>query len=280
MDGQTNFSTNNNSFTVGLDLNLSPWLTPAILPSIPSANTLLAAPQLGVPALANQPLPVLAVDSSVLAPISLSVRTIATADRLFTPAAVNDQTFLASVAAPASSTPKYYAAASATAVPAYSQAIHNFAIQAGGTVTFNGNSDLDGNPLDLTDDAFIYAEKGFSLNGNSVLPVQRDVAGNPLKNSAGKSLLIDQALVVAAGYLQSNSNGSNNYTNLNPPQIIAKQGITISSYTDIKQQELTARIPAGAATVTFNAQLNTINNQAQWQPARWHSHTAQNCAGD
>jgi RHS repeat-associated protein len=266
MDGQTNFSTNNNSFTVGLDLNLYPWLTPeTVLPSIPSVNTLLAAPQLGVPALANQPLPNITADSYALAAVPLSVRTINTADRLFTPAAVNDRTFLASVAAPASSTPKYYAAASATATPTYSQPIHNFAIQAAGTVTFNGNSDLDGNPLFLTDDAFIYAEKGFSLNGNSILPVQRDVAGNPLKNSAGKSLLIDQALVVAAGYLQSNSNGSNNYTNLNPPQIIAKQGITIPNYADVKQQELTNRIPAGAATVTFNAQLNTINNEAQWQ---------------
>jgi hypothetical protein len=142
--------------------------------------------------------------------------------------------------------------------------IHNFAIQAGGIVTFNGKSDLDGNPLDLSDDAFVYAGKGFTLNGNSVLPVQRDTAGNAIKDSIGKLKLVDQALVVAPGYIQSNSNGNNNYTNLNPPQIVATQAIVVPSFADIKQQELATRIPTGAATTSFNIQQNPINNATQW----------------
>jgi Bacterial Ig-like domain len=145
-----------------------------------------------------------------------------------------------------------------------SQPIHSFAIQATGIVSFNGKSDLDGNPLDITDDAFVYAGKGFNINGQSTLPVQRNLAGNPLTNSAGKLLLVDQAFVVAPGYLQSNSSSNNNYTNLNPPQIVAQQNITIPSYADIKQQELAKRIPSGLASTTFNAQLNTINNANQW----------------
>jgi hypothetical protein len=60
-----------------------------------------------------------------------------------------------------------------------------YALRAGGTVKFNGNSDLDGNPADLSDDAFIYAEKGFSFNGNTILPVQRNSSGNPITNAQG-----------------------------------------------------------------------------------------------
>ncbi len=111
----------------------------------------------------------------------------------------------------------------AAAVTTPAQPIHSFAIQAGGTVTFNAKSDLDGNPLDLSDDAFVYAGKGFILNGTSILPVQRDAAGNALTDSTGKLRLIDQAVVLAPGYLEVKTNSNTNYTNLNPPQIVATQ---------------------------------------------------------
>ena len=152
----------------------------------------------------------------------------------------------------------------AATVVAPLQPIHSFAIQAGGIVTFNAKSDLDGNPLDLSDDAFVYAGRGFTLNGTTILPVQRDAAGNALKDSTGKLRLIDQALVVAPGYIQSGVNGGNNYTNLNPPQIVAQQTIDVPSYSSIRQQELTSRTPVGATTVNFNIQLNPINNATQW----------------
>jgi RHS repeat-associated protein len=146
-----------------------------------------------------------------------------------------------------------------------SQPIYSFAIQAGGKVTTNGSSDFDGNPLNVNDDAFIYAGKGFDLNGQTILPVQRNQAGTALTNSSGQLLLVDQAVVVAPGYLISASNGSNNYTNLNPPQVIAQQTITIPSYAGIKQQELAARIPVGATTVVLNVSPSPINNANQWQ---------------
>jgi large repetitive protein len=146
-----------------------------------------------------------------------------------------------------------------------SQPIHGFTIQAGGQVITNGSSDFDGNPLNVNDDAFIYAGKGFDLNGQTILPVQRNQAGNALTNSSGQLLLVDQAVVVAPGYLISASNGSNNYTNLNPPQVIAQQTITIPSYAGIKQQELAARIPVGATTVVLNVSPSPMNNANQWQ---------------
>ncbi len=159
---------------------------------------------------------------------------------------------------------KLTASATAQAAPTPLQPIHAFAIQAGGIVTFNAKSDLDGNPLDLSDDAFVYAGKGFILNGTSILPVQRDAAGNALTDSTGKLRLIDQALVVAPGYLEVKTNSNTNYTNLNPPQIVVAQTIAIPSYMDVKSQELTSRTPTGATTTTFNIQLNPINNATQW----------------
>jgi hypothetical protein len=149
-----------------------------------------------------------------------------------------------------------------TTVPA--QPIHNLAIQAGGIVTFNAKIDLDGNPIDLSDDAFVYAGKGFTLNGTSVLPVQRDAAGNALTDSSGKLRLVDQALVVSANYLEINSGNNNNYANLNTPQIVATQTIDIPSFATVKQQELALRTPTGATSVNFNIQQNPINSATQW----------------
>jgi aspartate 1-decarboxylase len=138
-----------------------------------------------------------------------------------------------------------------------------YAIRARGTVSFQGKSDLDGNPLDLSDDAFIYAEKGFTFNGNMTLPVQRNASGVALTNAQGQQLLLDNAVVVTAGAVVNVSNG-NKFTNLNPPQIVAPQAFTIPTWTEVKQQELTRRIPTGTPTTTFNVAANPINNAAQW----------------
>lgn len=157
-------------------------------------------------------------------------------------------------------TPTYFQPLAATA-PLIAPT-HVFALLAGGIVKFNGNSDLDGNPVDLSDDAFIYAEKGFTFNGNTTLPVQRDANGNPLKDSQGKQILIERAVVVAPGYLTSQVNGKNNYANLTPPQIVAKQTLTIPSFEDLKQQELN-KIPTGINPTIFNTST-AINNANQW----------------
>jgi hypothetical protein len=104
-----------------------------------------------------------------------------------------------------------------------------YAIKAEGVVKISGNSDFDGNPLDLSDDALIYGGKGFTLNGNTVLPVQRGTNGQPVYNAQGKLILVDKAVTVAAGYLDAKVSGSanNQYANLTPPQIVTKEAIAI-----------------------------------------------------
>ncbi|MBD2465964.1 DUF642 domain-containing protein, partial [Oscillatoria sp. FACHB-1407] len=137
-----------------------------------------------------------------------------------------------------------------------------FAVMAQGTVTMN-EGDFDGNPTDLTDDALIYAGSGFTINGNPVLPVQRDAAGNPLRDANGRLILVDRAVAVAAGYSVSNAS-TQQYANLLPPQIVEQQTVTVPAYSDLRQQELSRRIPAGTPTVTFNAQQNPLNSAADW----------------
>jgi RHS repeat-associated protein len=140
-----------------------------------------------------------------------------------------------------------------------------FAIRSGGTLTINGNSDFDGIPTDLTDDALIYAGKGFIINGNQILPVQRDANGNPILDASGKQILVDKAVAVAPGYTTSIANGSSNkYTGLIPPQVVEQQTINVPVYADIKQLELARTIPAGTSTITFNVQQNRINNANDW----------------
>ncbi len=260
MDSQHNFDVNN-LFNTGLEPNLHPLLaSTTVFPGIPTttAPSSLYIPVDSLP-IYHAPLSLTVTNNltsiSVIQPIASGI----TLSNLFA-TAVNQDTLLK----PVTPAKTFYTSAAITIVPAPLQPIHNFAIQAGGTVTFNGKSDLDGNPLDLTDDAFVYAGKGFTLNGNSILPVQRNAAGTALTDSTGKLKLVDQALVVAPGYFQSNTNGNNNYTNLNPPQIVATQAILVPSFADTKQQELATRIPVGAVTTSFNIQQNPINNATQW----------------
>ncbi len=150
-----------------------------------------------------------------------------------------------------------------TSSPTRTSTIPNFAIRSEGTITINGNSDLDGVPNDPTDDALIYASKGFIINGNSILPVQRDTAGNPLKDANGKLILVDKAVAVSTGYTVANS-PSNKYANLVPPQLVDKQTVNVITYADIKQLELARRIPSGTPTVTFNVSQNSIKNANDW----------------
>jgi hypothetical protein len=244
----TNLNANNNPFNIGLDPNLHPLLaSESILPTTIHPTSLLAP--LEVPTLHLTAVNTIYADAGatnpnniLYAPLSQTITSNPILNSLLNPQSLTTST----------STPPISYAPATLVITAPTQPTHNFAIQAGGIVTFNGKSDLDGNPIDLNDDAFVYAEKGFTLNGESVLPVSRDSAGKAIKNSQGKLQLLDQAIVVAPGYLQSNSNGNNDYANLTPPQVIAKQTITIPGYADIKQQELATRIPPGAINVTFS----------------------------
>jgi hypothetical protein len=141
--------------------------------------------------------------------------------------------------------------------------IPNFAIRTEGTISMNGGGDYDGNPTDLSDDALIYAAKGFTINGNPTLPVQRDGNGNPIRDSSGKLVLVDKAVAVSSGYSVTNG-PSNQYAGLIPPPVIPQQTVTVPAYADLKTLELNRRIPAGSPTVTFNSSQNPLNNANDW----------------
>ncbi|OUL29670.1 hypothetical protein BV378_05730, partial [Nostoc sp. RF31YmG] len=141
--------------------------------------------------------------------------------------------------------------------------IPNFAIRTEGTISINGSSNFDGVPTDLSDDALIYAAKGFTINGNPTLPVQRDAQGNPIRDASGKLILVDKAVAVAAGYTVTNG-PSNQYAGLNPPTVVPQKTVIVPAYADIKQLELAKRIPNGTPTVTFNISQNPINNANDW----------------
>ncbi|NJN13192.1 MAG: hypothetical protein HC815_36845, partial [Richelia sp. RM1_1_1] len=138
-----------------------------------------------------------------------------------------------------------------------------YAIRTEKQVSINNGGDLDGNPLDLNDDSLIYAAKGFTINGNITLPVQRDENGNPLTNNSGKLLLVNNAVTVAPNYTTINAN-NNQYANLIPPQVVDEQVIDIPAYADLKQQTLDSVIAPGTSTVTFNSSQNPLNNSQDW----------------
>jgi hypothetical protein len=140
---------------------------------------------------------------------------------------------------------------------------NKFAIRAGGTVEVKGNSDFDGEPLNLQDDSLIYAGQGFVLKGNTILPVQRDASGNPLRNVQGKLLLVDKAVAVAPDYFLSETN-SRDYANLLPPQVVAKEVINVPTYALLEKQNLTDRLPTTVPTV-FDASRVDISTLSRWQ---------------
>jgi PKD repeat protein len=140
---------------------------------------------------------------------------------------------------------------------------NTFAIRTEGTFTMNGSGDLDGDPLILSDDALVYAAKGYTINGNPTLPVQRDGAGNILKDSSGKPILIPNAIVVSPGYTTANG-PTNKYAGLSPVTSIPLQPIALPTYSDLKTQTLNSLVPTGTTEVLFNASLNPINSIADW----------------
>ena len=138
-----------------------------------------------------------------------------------------------------------------------------YAIRTEKQIRINNGGDLDGNPLDISDDALIYSAKGFTINGNITLPVQRDENGNPLRDSFGKLILVDKAVTVAPSYTTINAN-NNQYSNLVPPQIVDELVINIPNHDELKQQTLDSVIAPGTQTVTFNSNQNSLNNSKDW----------------
>jgi membrane-associated phospholipid phosphatase len=150
-----------------------------------------------------------------------------------------------------------------TTVPATPNQPNNlpYAIQAGGVVRFRDRSDLDGAPLDLSDDALVYGAKGVSLDDRSILPVQRDLNGNPLRDSQGKFVLVDRAVVVGTTTATVKLGDNTQYANLNRPLVSAQPRLVIPSFTDIERGILADRMPTGTPVVTFKSQPTS----AQWR---------------
>ena len=142
-----------------------------------------------------------------------------------------------------------------------SSALPNFAIRTEGSLRMNGGGDLDGDPLNLQDDALVYAAKGFTINGNATLPVQRDANGNIIRDASGKAILVPNALTVATGYT-SNKGPTKDYAGIDPPSVISPQTIDIPTYASLLNQTLSAHVPSGTPEVIFNAQtpLNTVSD--------------------
>jgi hypothetical protein len=123
--------------------------------------------------------------------------------------------------------------------------------------------DLDGDPLNLQDDALVYAAKGFTINGKTTtLPVQYNANGTVLRDNSGKALLVPNALTVATGYT-SIAGPSKDYAGVNPPTIISPQTIDIPVYADLLNQTLNSRVQSGTPEVIFNAQTS-LNNASNW----------------
>ena len=143
----------------------------------------------------------------------------------------------------------------------------DFSIVAEGEVRVNGSSDFDGDPADYSDDAYIYAGKGFTFNGNLELPVLRDEAGNSITDSDNKEVLLDNAVAVSSNYLYANANGNNTnrYSGLVPPTVVDTQTVSVPDYHDLLSENLFNAIPTDAEVIDFNIRHNRMNNQSQWQ---------------
>jgi hypothetical protein len=144
----------------------------------------------------------------------------------------------------------------------------NFAIRTQGTLRMNGGGDLDGDPLNLQDDALVYAAKGFTFDSNAILPIQYNANGTPMRDASGKILLVPDALSVSPGYTSSQG-PSNKYAGLNPPAVISPQTVDLPLYSDLLNQTLTRRVPNGTAEIIFNAKtpLKTASDWATKFPA-------------
>ena len=141
-----------------------------------------------------------------------------------------------------------------------------FTIVAEGTVKVNGSSDFDGEPTNLTDDALIYAGKGFRFKGNPILPVQRDSQNNPIIDGNNKQVLVENALAVSQGYLVAKANASKHiYSGLIPPTIVETKTIEVPNYEELLIEQLKNSIENEVEIIYWNSRKNRIKNANQWK---------------
>ena len=138
-----------------------------------------------------------------------------------------------------------------------------FSVVAEGRVSINGSSDFDGDPLLPDDDALIYGGRGLTLNGQPTLPVQRDASGNPVQDSQGRPLLVENAIAVSNNYSVFNA-PNNQYGGLFPPPIVETQTVTVPAHNALVDATLAKQIPQGASVIAFNPRSQKLNNSQDW----------------
>ena len=129
-----------------------------------------------------------------------------------------------------------------------------YAIRTEKQIRINNGGDLEGNPLDISDDALIYAAKGFRINGDVILPVKRDENSNPLLDSSGKLILVDNTIAVADGYTIS-VDSNEQYFGLNQPQVMEEIAVKIPAYDSLKKHKLDSFITEDNQTITLEMRL-------------------------
>ena len=139
----------------------------------------------------------------------------------------------------------------------------NYAVIAVGQLTVDSISDFDGDPLNPSDDAYIYAADGFDFKSNQDFPILRDSSGKPILDENGKQQLLENAVVVSDTYSKAKIN-VNNYRGLIPPQIGERPDLELTDYAELVATELDNRIPEGVKPVIFDANKNKIDTVQDW----------------
>ena len=139
----------------------------------------------------------------------------------------------------------------------------NYAVFAQDQLVVRGSSDFDGDPLNPSDDAYIYAESGFDIKSNSTFPILRNDAGEPILDGDRQEQLVEGAVVVAEGYKKAEAK-NNNISGLVPPQTVERQTLEIPAYEDLVTDELATRISLDTEPIIFNAKQNKIKNATDW----------------
>lgn len=140
----------------------------------------------------------------------------------------------------------------------------NYAVKAEGKITLKGIGDFDGEPLDLQDDARIYAGNGFTIEGVQKFPVLRDDAGAAILDDSGREILLDNAVDVGPDYSINDVSNSNQYSGLVPPNVVSPQTVEVPGYQDLKQSVLDSAIGESSQTVALDAKGTALNSEKKW----------------
>jgi len=128
----------------------------------------------------------------------------------------------------------------------------------------NGVGDFQGDPLDPSDDALIYAEEGFTFNGRPILPVQRDEQGDPVTDARNRPVLVENAVAVAEDYSRARAPHTQ-YSNLIPPSIVEELTVEVPSFQQLKDHVLARRQSEETTAISFDPNTHPLNHYWDWE---------------